>query len=55
MLGQGICDLPAVVDVAAAGLNFNGWLVPEEESDQAAADPAAAVKANRETLRSYVA
>ena len=55
MLGQGICYLSAVVDVVAAGPNFNGWLVLEEESDQAAVDPAAAVKANRETLRSYVA
>ena len=55
MLGQGICDLPAVVDIVAAGPNFNGWLVLEEESDQAAADPDAAVKANREALRSYIA
>lgn len=55
MLGKGVCDLPAVVDIVAAGANFNGWLVLEEESDTAAADPAAAVKANRETLRAYVA
>jgi inosose dehydratase len=54
MLGQGICDLPAVIDVVAAGPNFNGWLVLEEESDIAAADPAAAVKANRQTLRHYL-
>ena len=33
--------------------HFNGWLVLEEESDTAAADPAAAVKTNRETMRSY--
>ena len=33
--------------------NFNGWLVLEEESDTAAADPAAAVKTNRETMRGY--
>jgi sugar phosphate isomerase/epimerase len=55
MLGQGICSLPEVIDIVAAGPNFNGWLVLEEESDIAAADPAAAVKANRETLRSHVA
>lgn len=51
MLGQGVCDLRSVVDIVAAGPNFNGWLVLEEESDVAAADPAAAVRANRETLR----
>jgi inosose dehydratase len=55
MLGQGVCDLPAVIDIVAAAPNFNGWLVLEEESDVAAADPAMAVRANRETLRSYVA
>jgi len=51
MLGQGVCDLPGVIEIVAAGPRFNGWLVLEEESDIAAADPAAAVKANRETLR----
>ena len=48
-------SLPEVIDIVAAGPNFNGWLVLEEESDIAAADPAAAVKANRETLRCHVA
>ncbi|MDQ0391910.1 sugar phosphate isomerase/epimerase family protein [Labrys monachus] len=55
MLGDGVCDVPAVVDVVAAAPNFNGWLVLEEESEVAAADPAAAVRRNRETLRSLVA
>jgi sugar phosphate isomerase/epimerase len=53
MLGKGICDTPAVIDVASASPRFNGWLVLEEESDTAAADPAAAVKINRETMRGY--
>jgi inosose dehydratase len=55
MLGEGACDVRAVVDVVAASPNFNGWLVLEEESDEAAADPAAAVRINRETLRALVA
>jgi inosose dehydratase len=55
MLGKGICDLAGVIDIVAAAPSFNGWLVLEEESDQAAEDPAAAVKVNRQTLRPYVA
>lgn len=55
MLGAGLCDVRAVVDAVAAAPNFNGWLVLEEESDDAAADPAAAVCTNRETLRALAA
>jgi inosose dehydratase len=53
MLGTGVCDTPAIIDIVAAAPKFNGWLVLEEESDTAAADPAAAVKVNRQTMRSY--
>lgn len=53
MLGKGICDTKAVIDIVAAAPRFNGWLVLEEESDSAAADPVAAVKSNRETMRRY--
>lgn len=53
MLGKGICDAPAVIDIVAAAPRFNGWLVLEEESDTAAAEPATAVKTNRETMRRY--
>ena len=53
MLGQGACDTPAVIEVVRAAPRFNGWLVLEEESHEAAADPAAAVKTNRETMRRY--
>ncbi|WEK49088.1 MAG: sugar phosphate isomerase/epimerase [Candidatus Kaistia colombiensis] len=55
MLGSGICDTRAVVDIVAASPNFNGWLVLEEESDIAAADPAKAVRTNRETMRQLLA
>ena len=51
MLGEGTCDVPAVIAAARQAPNFNGWIVVEEESETAASDPAAAVRANRETLR----
>lgn len=53
MLGAGICDVPAVIGIVAAAPNFNGWLVLEEESETAAANPSCAVKANRETMRGH--
>ncbi|MDB5556821.1 MAG: xylose isomerase protein [Rhizobium sp.] len=53
MLGEGTCNIPAVIDIVAAAPRFNGWLVLEEESDAAAADPAWAVKTNRETMRRH--
>ncbi|UVC12103.1 sugar phosphate isomerase/epimerase [Rhizobium sp. TH2] len=53
MLGEGICDLQAVIDICATAPRFKGWLVLEEESDTAAADPAYAVKTNRETMRRH--
>ncbi len=54
MLGRGICDMSAVITAARRAPNFNGWLVLEEESDEAARDPAAAVKENRATVRRFV-
>ncbi|MDB5524280.1 MAG: xylose isomerase protein [Rhizobium sp.] len=53
MLGRGTCDTRAVIDIAVTAPRFNGWLVLEEESGIAAADPAAAVKANRQMARRY--
>eukprot|EP01037_Dinobryon_pediforme_P023085 gene23085-24435_t len=53
MLGKGALDTPAVIEVVAAAPRFNGWLVLEEESETAAADPAGAVKTNRATMRGY--
>jgi sugar phosphate isomerase/epimerase len=51
MLGAGICDVPAVIASVRRAPRFNGWVVVEEESATAASDPAAAVRANLETLR----
>ncbi len=39
MLGKGVCDTAKVIEIASAAPNFNGWLVLEEESETAAADP----------------
>ncbi len=51
MLGAGVCKTPDVIDIVRAAPHFNGWLVLEEESDEAAANPAAAVLRNRQTMR----
>ena len=53
MLGAGVCDTAAVIASVQAAPHFNGWLVLEEESEEAGRDPAAAVARNRETMRRY--
>ncbi len=55
MLGAGMCDMAAVIAAVRGAPNFNGWLVLEEESEEAGRDPAAAVALNRETIRLYAA
>lgn len=54
MLGEGVCDVSAVIDVVRASPRFNGWVVLEEESDVAAANPDEAVRANLEVLGTLV-
>ncbi len=51
MLGEGSCDVPAVIAAVGQAPRFSGWIVVEEESEAAASDPAAAVRENRETMR----
>ncbi len=51
MLGAGVCDVPAVIASVRQGPQFNGWIVVEEESEEAGHDPASAVARNRETMR----
>lgn len=53
MLGAGACDVAAVIATVGGAPNFNGWVVVEEESEQAARDPAAAVALNRTTLATF--
>jgi sugar phosphate isomerase/epimerase len=55
MLGAGICDVAAVIAAVRTAPNFNGWLVLEEESEEAGREPAAAVARNRDTMRRYEA
>jgi sugar phosphate isomerase/epimerase len=50
MLGKGSCDIATVIASVRQAPDFNGWVVVEEESETAAADPAAAVRANFKTL-----
>jgi inosose dehydratase len=53
MLGEGVLDTMAVIDIVTKAPSFSGWLVLEEESETAGKDPAAAVKRNRETMRNF--
>lgn len=55
MLGEGVCDTASIVALVATAPAFTGWLVLEEESETAAADPPGAIRRNRETLRRIVA
>lgn len=51
MLGEGCCDVPEAISAVGQAPQFNGWIVVEEESEAAVPDPAAAVRANLQTLR----
>jgi sugar phosphate isomerase/epimerase len=51
MLGEGSCDVSAVISALRQAPHFNGWVVVEEESETAASNPADAVRINLETLR----
>ena len=53
MLGAGVCDVAAVIALVGDAPHFNGWLVVEEESEQAGRDPVAAIAANRTTLSTF--
>ena len=50
-LGEGICDLPAV-KVLLENVNYEGWIVAEEESAEACLDGPAAIRKNRTYLQS---
>jgi sugar phosphate isomerase/epimerase len=55
MMGTGDCDIAGVIAHLRGELGFDGWIVGEEESDEAGRDPAAAVRVNREFLTQTVA
>ena len=49
MMGEGVCDFPAILDLLEE-LGYDGWVMAEEESAEAGRSPAEAVKKNREYL-----
>ena len=50
-LGEGICDFSSVMELLDS-VDYDGWLVAEEESGDAARDGVAAIRKNRAYLRS---
>jgi inosose dehydratase len=51
-LGQGVCGISAVLKFLEQETEFSGWIVAEEESVSAVADPHRAIARNREYLKS---
>jgi sugar phosphate isomerase/epimerase len=49
-LGDGSCDFPAVL-LLLESVDYNGWIVGEEESDEARQDGVTAIRKNRQYLR----
>ena len=49
-LGEGLCDFPAVLALLES-VDYDGWIVAEEESAEAHQDGLAAIRMNREYLR----
>ncbi len=50
-LGQGVCDYPAMFELLESA-DYEGWVVAEEESEDARRDGIAAITSNRQYLRS---
>ena len=50
-LGEGVCDFPAVMALLES-VRYSGWVVGEEESDNARLDGVAAIRRNRAYLHS---
>jgi len=48
-LGEGVCDFPAVLTLLES-VDYDSWIVGEEESDEARQDGVAAIRKNREYL-----
>jgi len=51
LLGQGVCDYPAILELLDE-LGYDGWVMAEEESAFGAQSPLEAVRKNREYLKS---
>jgi sugar phosphate isomerase/epimerase len=51
-LGKGVCDIPAVLDFLENEIDYHDWVVGEEESVEAHKDQIAAIRWNRDYLKS---
>jgi inosose dehydratase len=51
-LGRGVCDIPAVLKFLGGEIGYHDWVVAEEESAEAYKDQVAAIRWNREYLKS---
>jgi len=51
-LGKGVCDIPAVLKFLEVEINYHDWVVGEEESAEAHKDQKAAIRWNRDYLKS---
>ena len=51
-LGKGVCDIPAVLKFLEDEIGYEGWIVGEEESAEAHKDQNAAIRWNRQYLKS---
>jgi inosose dehydratase len=51
-LGRGVCDIPAVLNFLEKDIGYRGWVVGEEESADARKDQIAAIRWNRDYLKS---
>jgi inosose dehydratase len=51
VLGEGICDYPAVMALLES-VDYDGWIVAEEESTEAHLDGITAIRKNREYMNS---
>jgi inosose dehydratase len=51
-LGKGVCDIPSVLSFLEKEIGYRGWVVCEEESAGARKDQIAAIRWNRDYLKS---
>lgn len=51
-LGKGVCDIPSVLNFLEKEISYRGWVVGEEESADARNDQIAAIRWNRDYLKS---
>ena len=51
-LGKGVCNIPSVLNFLERDIGYRGWVVGEEESAEAHLDQIAAIRWNRDYLKS---